>query len=175
MVMTEKQENILHAALELFAEQGYAATSTSKVAKAAKVSEGLIFRHFKNKEGLLAAIFEMVAEKTKAVLADIVMTTDAKQVIEKILELPFSIDPNDYRMWRLMYAMKWQTQSYSTEKMEPVKMAAKNAFVKLGYKNPDAESELLLMLLDGAATAILLHEPEDKEAVLIALKGKYKH
>ena len=44
--MTEKQENILKAALQLFAKEGFYATSTSKVAKLAGVSEGLIFRHF---------------------------------------------------------------------------------------------------------------------------------
>ncbi len=54
--MTEKQEKILQSALELFAKEGFHATSTNKVAKHAGVSEGLIFRHFGNKEGLLQAI-----------------------------------------------------------------------------------------------------------------------
>lgn len=172
--MTEKQEKILEAALQLFAEQGYAATSTSKVAKAAGVSEGLIFRHFKNKEGLLDAIFDSIAERTKKIFADIVLTTDPQEVITKILEMPFKIDAGEYRIWRLTYAMKWQIQNYSREKIEPVKMAAKNAFEKLGYKNPEAESELILMLIDGAATAILLHEPENKMEILNSLKEKYK-
>ncbi len=172
--MTEKQEKILEAALQLFAEQGYAATSTSKVAKAAGVSEGLIFRHFKNKEGLLDAIFDSIAERTKKIFADIVLTTDPQEVITKILEMPFKIDAGEYRIWRLTYAMKWQIQNYSREKIEPVKMAAKNAFEKLGYKNPEAESELILMLIDGAATAILLHEPENKMDILNSLKEKYK-
>ena len=51
--MTEKQENILNTALELFAKDGYDATSTSKIAKCAGVSEGLIFRHYGSKDGLL--------------------------------------------------------------------------------------------------------------------------
>ena len=42
--MTEKQEQILKTALQLFAEKGYDGTSTAKVAKAAGVSEGLIFQ-----------------------------------------------------------------------------------------------------------------------------------
>lgn len=172
--MTEKQEKILEAALQLFAEQGYAATSTSKVAKEAGVSEGLIFRHFKNKEGLLEAIFDSIAERTKSIFADIVLTTDPQEVINKILEMPFKIDSGEYRVWRLTYAMKWQVQNYSIEKMEPLKMAAKNAFEKLGYKNPEAESELILMLLDGAATAILLHEPDNKMEILESLKEKYR-
>ena len=37
--MTEKQEKILQAALQLFAKEGYHATSTNKVAKLAGVSE----------------------------------------------------------------------------------------------------------------------------------------
>ncbi|WP_417610049.1 TetR/AcrR family transcriptional regulator [Owenweeksia hongkongensis] len=171
--MTEKQEKILEAALQLFAEQGYAATSTSKVAKVAGVSEGLIFRHFKNKEGLLEAIFETVADRTKAIFADIVLSTDPKEVISKALEMPFRIDASEYRVWRLTYAMKWQIQNYSREKVEPLKLAVKNAFEKLGYKNPDAESELILMQLDGAATAILLHEPDNKMEILKCLKAKY--
>ncbi len=171
--MTEKQENILNAALELFAEEGYAATSTSKVARAAGVSEGLIFRHFKNKEGLLGAIFEQIAERTKMVFADIVLEADPKTVIEKILELPFSIDPSEYRQWRLMYAMKWQVNAYNSSKMDPIKMAAKNAFEKLGYKDAEAESEIILMFLNGASMAILLQEECNKQDVLKALKSKY--
>ncbi len=171
--MTEKQKKILNAALELFAEEGFAATSTSKVAKAAGVSEGLIFRHFKNKEGLLAAIFEQIAERTKMVFADIVLEADPKVVIEKILQLPFDIDPSEYRQWRLMYAMKWQMNTHNSSKMDPLKMAAKNAFEKLGYKEAEAESEILLMLLNGAATAMLLQELPNKQIVLQALKSKY--
>ena len=51
IIMTEKQEKIVQSALQLFAQEGYHATSTSKVAKHAGVSEGLIFRHFRNKDG----------------------------------------------------------------------------------------------------------------------------
>jgi len=47
--MTEKQERILETALSLFAKDGFSATSTSKVARDAGVSEGLMFRHFENK------------------------------------------------------------------------------------------------------------------------------
>ncbi len=56
--MTDKKEKILQAALELFAEEGFKPTSTSKIAKKAGVSEGLIFSHFCNKDGLLQAIIK---------------------------------------------------------------------------------------------------------------------
>lgn len=54
--MTEKQINILKAAVEVFAEKGYAASSTSEIAQKAGVAEGTIFRHYKTKKDLLLSI-----------------------------------------------------------------------------------------------------------------------
>src|SRR6056297_904187 len=99
--MTEKKERILHSALRLFATQGFAATATSKVAKEAGVSEGLIFRHFVNKEGLLTAVMEQCSEELRSVLAEVMLTEDPTEVIRKLLELPFSISRSQYEMWRL--------------------------------------------------------------------------
>jgi len=107
-------------------------------------------------------------------MADIVMTTDPKELIGKILELPFKIKEEEYEMWRLTYALKWQTDSYDTSSQEPLKLALRNAFEKLGYQNPAAEAELIYMFIDGAATSILLHPPEHKSEILNALKAKYQ-
>ena len=76
--MTDKKEQILIAALELFAEEGYNAISTSKIAKRAKVSEGLIFRHFDNKKGLLDALILEATEKANTLFAPILLQTNAK-------------------------------------------------------------------------------------------------
>ncbi|MEK4384116.1 TetR/AcrR family transcriptional regulator [Aeribacillus sp. FSL K6-2848] len=54
--LTPKQAKILQAAVEIFAEKGYAATSTSEIAKRAGVAEGTIFRHYKTKKDLLISI-----------------------------------------------------------------------------------------------------------------------
>lgn len=51
--LTPGQQRILGAALELFAEKGYAATSTGAIARQAGVAEGLIFKHFRSKKELL--------------------------------------------------------------------------------------------------------------------------
>lgn len=64
--MTEKQINILSAAIELFSEKGYEATATSEIAKKANVAEGTIFRYYKTKKDLLLAI-PTVLSKTSLV------------------------------------------------------------------------------------------------------------
>lgn len=171
--MTEKQEKILQTALRLFAKEGYTSTSTNKVAREAGVSEGLIFRHFKNKEGLLQAIMDQANEKAQVMFAPILLTTDPKEVIRKTLELPFQLGDDEFELWRLMYAIKWQTNSYDKNATDQLKGSLEKAFLNLNYSDPLAETELILMLLDGAATSILLHEPVNKTDVLDVLKQKY--
>ncbi|MGE5701510.1 MAG: TetR/AcrR family transcriptional regulator [Clostridia bacterium] len=58
----ETRERVLAAAKQLMAEKGYKGATTRKIAELAGVNEVTIFRHFKNKEGLLdAALEEMTA------------------------------------------------------------------------------------------------------------------
>lgn len=54
--LTEKQLKIFKSAIELFSKKGYANTSTKEIAENAGVSEGSIFKKFKNKEELLFSI-----------------------------------------------------------------------------------------------------------------------
>ncbi|SOE20106.1 DNA-binding transcriptional regulator, AcrR family [Spirosomataceae bacterium TFI 002] len=174
--MTSKKENILNAALELFALEGYYATSTSAIAKKAGVSEGLIFRHFKNKEGLLEAIFLMGEEQVKVIFADIVLEIEPKKVIEKVIDIANEIasTSESYRFWKLQYKIKWETESYHEEKMLPVLNALKHAFETLGYEDPNSEAALLLQILDGIATRLFLQQNFDLTSALSHLKVKYK-
>ena len=53
---TEKQRRILEAAVEVFAERGFAGTPTAEIAKRAGVAEGTIFKHYKTKKELLIGV-----------------------------------------------------------------------------------------------------------------------
>jgi TetR/AcrR family transcriptional regulator, transcriptional repressor of aconitase len=52
----DRKQAIVLAALPLFARQGYAETTTRDLAKAAGVSEPLLYKHFPSKEALYAEI-----------------------------------------------------------------------------------------------------------------------
>ncbi len=56
------QSRLLDAAEELFAEQGYAATSVRQLAEAAGVNPALVHYYFKNKQGLLRAVLDRALE-----------------------------------------------------------------------------------------------------------------
>lgn len=56
-------QRILDAAARLFAERGYAGTTTRAIAEAAGVNEVTLFRHFESKRGVLRALGERLAER----------------------------------------------------------------------------------------------------------------
>ena len=55
---TDKRQQIIRAAVRLFAGQGFDATTTLQIAMEANVTEPLIYYHFKNKDGLFTHILE---------------------------------------------------------------------------------------------------------------------
>jgi AcrR family transcriptional regulator len=64
----DRRQDILMAAMELFAKKGFRGTTTRDLASEADVNEAIIFRHFNNKEELYTAILEHKvgeAEKSK--------------------------------------------------------------------------------------------------------------
>jgi AcrR family transcriptional regulator len=54
----DRREAIMNAVREVFAEKGFDATTTRELAKAAGVSEALLYRHFPSKESLYTAMCE---------------------------------------------------------------------------------------------------------------------
>lgn len=174
--MTEKQEKILNSALELFAQEGFKATSTSKVAKHAGVSEGLIFRHFGNKDGLLDSIMQQGEERAKILYSDMIFENDPKAVILKYLNVLLDLlsNPSELEFWKLQYKIKWETEQYNGQKMEPMLLALINAFKKLGYNSPEMEARNLIFTIDGIATQYFLKEFNDIESVIKFLKNKYE-
>ena len=51
-----RREQILQTAVTLFSQRGFKGTTTKEIAKAAGVSEAIIFRHFATKDELYGAI-----------------------------------------------------------------------------------------------------------------------
>jgi len=54
----ERREQILSTAVNLFSRNGFRGTTTKEIARAAGVSEAMVFRHFATKEALYGAILD---------------------------------------------------------------------------------------------------------------------
>lgn len=67
----QKEKLILDVAIRLFTEKGFAATTMDEVAKTAKISKGLTYFYFKNKEDLYLAMTKKAFDELKDVFRDI--------------------------------------------------------------------------------------------------------
>lgn len=66
MSAEDRRSQVLDAAMDLFARQGYRGTTTRQIADHAGVNEAIIFRHFASKEELYWAILIITAGLPRA-------------------------------------------------------------------------------------------------------------
>ncbi len=80
--MTERQNEIINASIKLIAEKGIQGLTIKNLAKAIKVSEPALYRHFESKTAILVAILDSF----KSLMPNIsdVMMMDGKTSLEKI-------------------------------------------------------------------------------------------
>ena len=60
----QRREQLLDHAAELFAKNGYARATTAELARAAGITEPIIYRHFASKRDLFIALIERSADRT---------------------------------------------------------------------------------------------------------------
>lgn len=58
----QRRRQIIQVAMDLFSAKGFEGTTTREIARAAGVSEAIIFRHFATKEDLYAAIIDFIIQ-----------------------------------------------------------------------------------------------------------------
>lgn len=150
MVKTKK-EIILDTALHLFAEKGYESTPTSLIAKEAGVSEGLIFKHFTNKESLLEALvkrgYRQIADKSRGLLDG----SDPSNLISEVLDLTTKLVDEQNDFWRMQYRLVNDpiAQKHHGRYLKSIANILTDAFTKLGYKEPEVETEVLMLVVEG--------------------------
>jgi AcrR family transcriptional regulator len=178
--MTEKAEQILNTALQLFVENGFDGTSTIQIAKQANVSEALIFRHFTNKAGLLEAIVKKGQELMSKPIQDILGEKDPETIISRTLELPLVYFEDKSRYWKLLIDFKSKDKKVSElihqeSIFEKLQSHVKNAFKRLGYKDPENEMNSIYITIYGIS-ALIYNENHYKlcQGTIDFLKSKYK-
>lgn len=87
--MTRNTENcILDAAAELFAERGYAATTTRAIAERAGLNEVTLFRRFESKAGVLRALSQRWSETmAAAVVPTLPAPEDTRGTLEALARM----------------------------------------------------------------------------------------
>lgn len=126
----DRRRQILDAALDVFAEQGFEAATTKDIAARADVTHGLIYFYFKNKEDLFGAACEHQAAQVAERLAH-VQETDADMTPEAILRHLFLhlvrllVEPRMLNLLRVMMRSSLsvaENESVRTEARERMRL-----------------------------------------------------
>jgi len=114
MAKTDKRGEILRAALELIAEQGFHSAPMALIAERAKVGTGTIYRYFENKDVLIAELYRDIEGRITPVLLEGYSTQ--KPIRERFLHLGSALlryfidNPLDFR-----YLEQFHNSPYGVE------------------------------------------------------------
>ena len=111
--MTKKQQ-ILNSAIKLFSEKGYDGVSTKEISENAKVSEALIFKHFKSKQNLFFHILEFAEKGIYSTLKT--YKTDTPSLKEH-LDSVYNEVTNNKVLWRLFHINRLKMSEFISPKL----------------------------------------------------------
>ncbi len=192
--MTKRRDMIVESAMRLFAEKGYDATPVSEIASAAGVSEGAIFRHFKNKEALLLEAFERIRSRFASYLDNVIQDAEeqGKSGMERLISLAQAfcrffeereIDfdnihrNNPYQMPRIGEPCRLAMKALHDLMLEAIEDALERGAKEGGIRFvPARETSILVLGMITGAVRLRVFHPEihlkHLEANLLAFLGK---
>ncbi|BAY21246.1 TetR family transcriptional regulator [Calothrix sp. NIES-2100] len=152
------REQILKAAMDLFLDKGYHATSIDDVAKKAKISKGLLYHYFKGKEDLIAAMVDVrlndLLVVMEAAAAKQTPTEQIRHIAEGALE-DVRRQPEVFRFYlnlftqpRLDPVVAKYSQKLMDEQAKQFEIQTE-MFTKLGVANPRKRSIYFSSTLQG--------------------------
>jgi len=161
--------HLLKTALKLFAKKGYHATSMNDIASLAKVSKGLTYHYFKNKEAILVALVEERLKQWTLLVEGMEMISDPIQRLiflvqyvlhelqEKTEELRFM--NGLYLTQDGVLAIEKGMKKYKAY-FDRLFHQEHKLFSELGYKNPELEATFFRSTLQGISLEYMLGPKE---------------
>ncbi|MET8761417.1 TetR family transcriptional regulator [Lentzea sp. NPDC004782] len=152
------KERILAAAEELFADSGFDATPTSRIAERAGVPKGLVHYYFNRKKDLLAALVARLPDST----VDHRRVVVVGDIAESLRRLVAALDARLNASPLLSHLLWREADTHS---------AVRDA-MRARYDNVAAQIKQVILAAGGAAVAI---KDVEAAAALLALAVSYRH
>ena len=106
MKATDRRRQLLEASVKCFADHGYQGTTTARLAKAAGISEPVLYQHFASKHDLFVAMLEQVGKEVlrewRKAIAPLKMPLDQLRVLLRLN--PAIADPRGKQLYRVIFA-----------------------------------------------------------------------
>lgn len=156
-IRDNRKEEIVDAALILFATEGYHSTSIAKIAGKAHISKGLVYNYFKSKEELLIQVVENASKDVYQYLDlnndGILGNEDLKEFINSI----FQMLKEKIHFWRLYLSFAFNPQILEVitrnvpQKSDNILELLVDYFRRQGVDAPMTETMYFISVLKGIA------------------------
>lgn len=156
---------VIDSAMKLFAQNGYAHTTTRRIAEEAGISTGLMYHYFEGKAGLLRAVFDNCMAILNESFATAYTESTADKRLASLLRAMFALLRSDPAFWALFYMLRTQPAIMRelgddfrlwTERLRALFIAE---LQQAGAADPEIEAYLLYSLIEGTVQQYLL-DPE---------------
>lgn len=161
---------ILDVAIKLFSEYAYDSISTKRIAIEAGVSEGLIFRHYSNKEKLLQMAIDRVIE---AFNDDFPHDDEPRMVVQNVMELAFGLTESQRQNLKFLFNLCWQSKAKLDVCFEFYRTKVELALKAMNVSQAFLESELVMSYMYGFCTRMILGDAEQSTLLLSQLRSRY--
>jgi len=158
-IKSQTRAAIMQAALELFAQKGFASTSISAIAKHAGISKGLMYNYFESKQKLLEAIIFGALDTGNEVMQTILNPELSGKVrLKNLIEMTLTMISSNFEYWKLMASLSFQADALNgfdevlKQKTDGHIQLATQLFKEIGFTNPRMEAMLFGAILDGIVT-----------------------
>lgn len=163
---------ILQAALRLFSEKGYEATSTREICNLARITKPTLYYFYQSKEGVYRALVKNATDEFLGLVErGLAAGEDLRRKYKTVAELVFADATRRPRLWKFIFAIVWSIQSPISPELHECyqvaisKMArAAEAAVKTGdIKAGNMEARMLVVmgaLAEALSNFLIMNRPK---------------
>jgi AcrR family transcriptional regulator len=102
MAAAERRQALIETAIEVFSEGSYRGTTTAEIARAAGISEPILYRHFASKRDLYLAALDHVWSDVRGSWEEALATTEnVREAFEKVVSGQVTVADCKFRMAEL--------------------------------------------------------------------------
>ena len=161
-IRKEKKKLIMDAALELFAMNGFHATSISQIARKAGISKGLAYNYFEGKNELLQAIIDQGFQEVGHMMQPGHDGIPTDKEFAAFIEQSFDLVATDLQHWKLFYSLLLQptvaenfNERYA-EVSEPLFKMMYAFIASKGNTDPEGDMMIISSMIEGALLYIIV-------------------
>ncbi|MGE0670601.1 MAG: TetR/AcrR family transcriptional regulator [Parachlamydiales bacterium] len=161
----DTKDILLHAALKVFATNGYHGSSVSDIAKQAKVSKALFYHYFESKKDLLVIFAKRRLEEWTPLIEKLETIKNPKERISFLIDFVLNELETKADWLRFLYMLYLSTEGIEAiqeamgkykEQFNRLFTAERQLYKDLGYADPDDEATYLRSVLQGISLEYLL-------------------